>query len=201
MKLLQEKELIWSAVVANTRMNRSRNASGVNSYEQELPFRPEQWLEERIARNGTVKWMDLCCGEGKALVQAAAWLEQRGLQARAHLRGIDLIGDFPQAPAASSLEFKMGSIVEWQPDTTYDLITCVHGLHYVGDKLQVIRTACSALREGGLLIADLDLQNIKIEGMSNAMSWIRQEFRRQGLDYDIRKKRITSTSPCKIDWS
>lgn len=33
MKLLSENELVWSWVVANSKMNRKRNASGVNSYD------------------------------------------------------------------------------------------------------------------------------------------------------------------------
>ena len=38
MNLLQEKELIWSPVVANCNMNRKRNLSGVNSYEKDIGF-------------------------------------------------------------------------------------------------------------------------------------------------------------------
>ena len=41
MKLFPENELVWSDVVANTRMNRKRSAVGVNSYEKELKLNPE----------------------------------------------------------------------------------------------------------------------------------------------------------------
>ena len=85
MKLLPENELIWSWVVANSKMNRERNASGINSYEQELGFKPEIFLEKRVGETGVVKWLDLCCGEGKALIQTAAYLAENGLQEKAML--------------------------------------------------------------------------------------------------------------------
>ncbi len=39
----------------------------------------------------------------------------------------------------------------------FDLITCVHGLHYAGDKLAVLTRAVDWLTPGGLFAADLDL--------------------------------------------
>lgn len=69
MKLLTENELIWSDVVANNRMNRKRSASGVNSYEKDLKFKPEKYLNDWLKQQGHVKWLDLCCGEGNALLQ------------------------------------------------------------------------------------------------------------------------------------
>ncbi len=35
MHLLPEDKLQWSPIVANSRMNRERNSSGINSYEQD----------------------------------------------------------------------------------------------------------------------------------------------------------------------
>lgn len=84
MKLLSEKELVWSWVVANSKMNRKRNASGVNSYEKELKIQPEVFLEKFIRQFGQVKWLDICCGEGKALIQAAEYLRAKGLQDNAN---------------------------------------------------------------------------------------------------------------------
>lgn len=52
MKLLSEKELIWSTVVANSTMNRARNASGLNSYEKEFRSKPEQFLYKHIEQFG-----------------------------------------------------------------------------------------------------------------------------------------------------
>lgn len=56
MKLLSENELVWSWVVANSKMNRKRNASGVNSYEKELKIKPEVFLEEHIRQFGTARY-------------------------------------------------------------------------------------------------------------------------------------------------
>ena len=35
------------------------------------------------------------------------------------------------------------SLAAWRPERTFGLITCVHGLHYVGDKLGLISRAAS----------------------------------------------------------
>jgi ubiquinone/menaquinone biosynthesis C-methylase UbiE len=91
MKLLTESELTLSSVVANSRTNRKRIASGINSYEKELGFKPEVYLNDLIAQQGRVKWLDLCCGEGKALIQFAKELVKKGLQNFAELKGIDLV--------------------------------------------------------------------------------------------------------------
>src|ERR1700761_5688704 len=100
MKLLTEKELIWSAVVANNRMNRKRKASGVNSYERELKFGPEQYLNEVMVHSGQAKWLDLCCGEANALFQYAEDLAGRDSQEKAVLEGIDLVDDFRPIPSS-----------------------------------------------------------------------------------------------------
>jgi trans-aconitate methyltransferase len=49
--------------------------------------------------------------------------------------------------------------VTWEPGQACDLITCVHGLHYGGDKLAVLTRAASWLAPTGLLAADLDLRS------------------------------------------
>ncbi|WP_240966301.1 class I SAM-dependent methyltransferase [Pseudoflavitalea sp. G-6-1-2] len=150
MKLLMENELVMSAVVANNRMNRERNATGVNSYENDLSFHPEQVMRHYLDQFGHVKWMDLCCGEGKALLQSAVYLAENSLQHRAALIGVDLIDGFQSIPEnVTCLQWQVGSVVNWIADDRYDIITCVHGLHYVGDKLSVIQKCCKALTEQG----------------------------------------------------
>ena len=44
------------------------------------------------------------------------------------------------------------SLSAWRPDRSFDLITCVHGLHYVGDKLGLVARAASWLAEDGLFV-------------------------------------------------
>src|SRR5688572_32852851 len=151
MKLLSENELIWSWVVANSKMNRERNASGVNSYEKELKFKPETFLEDHIQKSGSVKWLDMCCGEGKALIQAAEFLSTKNLQDKAILKGVDLVNSFqPIPPSITCINFEVKSIVDWSAEDQYDLVTCVHGLHYIGDKLKVLRMVLERLTAEGL---------------------------------------------------
>jgi hypothetical protein len=71
MKLKSDDELERSAVVANCRMNRERRLTGSNGYAKELGFNPVDFLRERFAQDRTVAWPDLCCGTGRALVEAA----------------------------------------------------------------------------------------------------------------------------------
>ncbi len=200
MKLLTEEELILSAVVANNRMNRGRNASGVNSYEKDLGFQPEQYLRDCLERFGQVKWLDLCCGEGKALLQCAVELADDHLQHRATLIGIDLIDGFqPIPPAIACLQWDVQSVVDWIAADQYDIITCVHGLHYVGDKLQVVQRACSALTEQGIFMAHLDLQNIKIANGSDRQ-FVKKRLTENGMEYNARKKIISCKGPREVDF-
>jgi len=146
-------------------MNRERNSSGINSYEKEFKFKPEVYLESKIREFGQASWLDLCCGYGKALIQTAAFFYKLGRQNMIKLKGIDLVDTFPHvAKEITCVEFESGSVIDWVPEQTYDLITCVHGLHYPGDKLKVIETSIKALNPTGLFIANLDLNNIVIEG-------------------------------------
>ncbi|WP_343668403.1 methyltransferase domain-containing protein [Chitinophaga sp.] len=190
MKLLTEAELIWSPIVANNRMNRKRVANGVNSYEKELFFNPSKYLDDCLAQRGEVKWLDLCCGEGNALIQYARGLAQ---QAGVQLKGIDLVDLFQEIPAfIGCLEFEVRSLVNWVPSEKYDLITCVHGIHYIGDKLKVLVKAIAALQPWGLFMANLDLNNI--QGVD-----VKKLFALCGIEYNKRRKLLTCTGPRHID--
>ena len=70
-QLLDDDDLHASAVVANCSMNRERQLAGVNSYTRELGLDPLDMLRAAIAGSGTGAWLDLCCGTGRALIQAA----------------------------------------------------------------------------------------------------------------------------------
>ncbi len=200
MKLLTEEELLLSAVVANNRMNRERNASGVNSYEKDLHFHPEKYLQDFIKRFGQVKWLDLCCGEGKALLQCALSLAGNSLQHQATLKGIDLVDAFQPIPSTvTCLQWQVGSVVDWTADDRYDVITCVHGLHYVGDKLRAIQSACRALTARGIFMAHLDLQNIKILTQPGNQL-IRKKLNEHGMEYSIRNRVLVCKGPREVDF-
>jgi hypothetical protein len=49
----------------------------------------------------------------------------------------------------------------WQPLHAYDLITCVHGLHYIGDKLGLVTKCLANLTEGGTFTGNLDLKSLE----------------------------------------
>jgi hypothetical protein len=83
-------------------------------------------------------------------------------------------------------------VASWTPDRAFDLITCVHGLPYIGDKLATLTRAGSWLTSGGLLVADLDLEDISIAGQP-ASRRLSRALRDAGFSYDFRRHRISRT--------
>jgi SAM-dependent methyltransferase len=165
MKFLDDGTLECSAVVANSRMNRERGAVGVNSYEKDIGLDPISFLVDRLRKEETTSWLDLCCGRGIALVQTAEALQSRDLAANVAFHGVDLVDLFDQIPPEiTSVVLESASLHQWNATRAFDLITCVHGLHYVGDKLSLIERAASWLTIDGLFLANLDLTNLRLTG-------------------------------------
>ncbi|MGK0390930.1 MAG: hypothetical protein ACI94Y_003690, partial [Maribacter sp.] len=94
MNLLNENKLVWSAIVANCNMNRKRNLAGVNSYEKDIDFNVLDFIYAKINENQKVNWMDICCGEGKAIIQASHDLIKGGVGDKVELEGMDLVDMF-----------------------------------------------------------------------------------------------------------
>ncbi len=69
---------------------------------------------------------------GKALTQAASIIERDGLPIE--IMGVDLVGMFADNRSCQ-LTLIEASLSSWSPEGAFDLITCIHGLHYIGDKL------------------------------------------------------------------
>lgn len=186
-RLLDEIALERSAVVANCSMNRERGAVGVNSYAKELRLDPIAFLAERLAARGTASWLDLCCGRGQALIDAAErFVAQR--EGGVALHGVDLAGMFAAVPeSAGFLRLEAHSLQSWRADREYDLITCVHGLHHVGDKLGLIERAAGWLTESGLFVASLDLANLRQADGKPLRTRIAMRFRDSRLRYDGRR--------------
>ena len=190
MDLLTDEELERSAVVANCRMNRDRGLFGSNGYDRELGFDPLEMLDQRAARGRPAAWLDLCCGAGKALVQAAEIAQAGGLEVE--IIGVDLIGTFPpHEPFNGRLRFVEGSLRDWSPVRSFDLITCIHGLHYVGDKLGAICRAVSWLAEDGRFVASLDPSNVRLADGRPAARRLSAAWRGVGLGYNGRKHLLT----------
>ena len=187
--LKNDNELSWSSVVANNAMNRKRIALGVNSYEKDIKINVISYLKS-IENEQEVRWVDLCCGEGNALVEVANSLKKEANSSRYKLEGIDLVGYF------NSSVFEMEDIVavretnlsDWITDSKYDLITIVHGLHYIGDKLKLIQYAASRLKKGGILLANLDVGDIEITNEPNSKKTVQNYFRKEGVDYNLKTK-------------
>jgi hypothetical protein len=83
------------------------------------------------------------------------------------------------------------SLTDWRPSQSLDLITCVHGLHYIGDKLGLIARAASWLTEDGLLLSNLDLANLKVNDAAGTNRGLAIALRRSGLSYDGKRKLLT----------
>ncbi|NKZ05934.1 class I SAM-dependent methyltransferase [Actinomadura latina] len=169
---MDETALRNSSVVANCAMNRERTLKG---YARELGI-------DVLAEAGA-RWVDLCCGTARALTEAAT--ANPGME----ISGVDLVDHF--APAPPSVQLITASVTTWVPDAPADLITCVHGLHYVGDKLGVLTRAASWLTEDGLLIANFDARSVRLPDGSPAGRHLTTALRRNGFTYDSRRHRIS----------
>jgi SAM-dependent methyltransferase len=191
-KLLNNSNLLNSGVVANNQMNRERGCLGSNSYQKDLCFNPIDYLKERSVNNKFVSWLDICCGEGRALIETATNFAdlERAENTSFNLRiiGIDLAGMFCSFPSdLNCLTLLETSIEEYEPEQRFDLITCVHGLHYIGDKLFVIQKAARFLKKDGIFLANLDLKNLKLLEEQNSNKIFTEFFKAKGLIFDKRK--------------
>lgn len=189
MKLLGDDALKRSGTAANCQMNRQRTLSGSNGYAKELRLNPLEFLLER--GGAKVRWLDLCCGEAKALLEAAQMVHRQGLDGRVEIVGVDLVAQpSPANPESLCLRLVQASLTHWEPAGHFDLITCVHGLHYIGDKLALIARAVSWLTDNGQFVANLDLNNIKFTDGRLAGRIVARELRQVGLDYNRRAKLV-----------
>lgn len=206
--LLTTAQLEQSTVVANNRMNRERMLCGVNSYQHELgsgragaAIDLYGWLTAQANEHGGVRWMDLCCGSGNALIQSASALQTKGNSGDMRMEGLDLAGMFSAVPdpLKQMLHLQAGSVSDWLPKESYDLITCIHGLHYLGDKFGLLRKAMGCLKTDGLLVANLDLNNLKDAEGKPLRAWWMAECRRMGWKYDSRRHLLQVAG--RQDWS
>lgn len=189
MELLSREHLENSPVVANNRMNRERNAVGVNSYQRDISLSPIEFLAP-LARNTTdeIRWLDVCCGEAKALIQTAQHLNAHLPNHRIQITGIDLVAMHHTIPSdIGSITLLTQSFFDFNTDLKFDLITCVHGLHYLGDKLAAIQKACSLLTARGTFIANLDINNLKNPADKDFHKTISTWLRDNNLAYNSRK--------------
>ncbi len=197
---LNDRELEQSEVVANRRMNRERGLSGANSYEKDLGFNPTGFLIARLRDQHSVAWLDLCCGSGRAILAAASALKPELAAGTLEIVGVDLVGMFAETELPAGVQLIQASLHDWRPSRTYDLITCVHGLHYVGDKLGLIARACGWLKDAGQFAGHLDLANVRLEDDASASRILTNSFKRHGLTYDRRRHLLSLTGRLEVNF-
>jgi SAM-dependent methyltransferase len=173
--MLDDETLELSSVVANNAMNRERGLTGPNSYSKDLGV-------DLVALLEGARWLDLCCGSGRAVAEAQAHFGDRVRTA-----GLDLVDHF----AFQGPEFHVGSILTWTTDDLFDLITCVHGLHYVGDKLGAITRAASWLAPDGHFLANFDADDVRDEHGVPLGRQLVDALRIAGFAYDHGKKLLS----------
>ncbi|GGT09487.1 methyltransferase [Planobispora rosea] len=187
MNLLDDEALERSSVVANCRMNRERR---LPAYNRELGIDVVDVLQSRQLSSGrAARWLDLCCGTASALIEVADLLRDE-----TEIVGVDLVDFFAGPSRPPGLRLVTASITAWEaiePAEPFDLITCVHGLHYVGDRLGVIAGAAARLADDGLFVANFDVRGIILENGAPAGRRLSVDLRKGGLVYDTRRRRIT----------
>lgn len=100
--------------------------------------------------------------------------------------------------APRCLRLVKGSLSDWRPDDTFDLITCVHGLHYIGDKIGLISRAVAWLSNSGQFVANLDASNLKCVARQTGPREIITALRRGGLTYDRRRRLLKCNGPQEL---
>lgn len=188
-RLQDDAELRVSDVVANSSMNRRRRLSGTNSYANELGFDPLDHLISRAANGAAARWLDVCCGTGLALADAADRLATMAPRPDIRLVGVDLVNMF-EREGDDAVQLICCPLLDWIPTDSFDLITCVHGMHYLGDKLGALHLMASWLEPDGLLVADFDPTSIRIDGGPPAGRALNRHLRRAGFELDTRRHRI-----------
>lgn len=199
MPLLDNAALERSSIVANSRMNRQRTAEGVNSYQRELGFSPVAFLAARIAAGRSVAWLDLCCGEGRAVLDAAERLRPTFPNATMSFHGVDLVDMFDARCSRNAVvQLEAASLHDWQTAEQFDLVTCVHGLHYIGDKLGLVERAAAWLKDDGLFAASLDLANVQSAGKEPLARGVARRLRACGFTYDARRRLLTRCGRAEV---
>ncbi|WP_460719165.1 class I SAM-dependent methyltransferase [Nocardia heshunensis] len=188
-ELIDDAHLEQTAVVANTAMNRDRRLAG---YRRELGFDPVAWL---LARPGPQRWLDIGCGSARALSDAAG-----PLAGHATIIGLDLVGYFG-VPARDGLDLVTGSVLAWQPTEPVDLITSVHAVHYVGDKLGALSRMASWLTVDGHLATNFEATSVRGPDDVPLGRVFTTALRDNGFQYNARTRRLTRDGHAEIDWN
>ncbi len=194
-KLKDHTELEQSDIVANITMNRNRALMGDNSYGKEFDLNPVAELADRLKDNGKATWLDLCCGRGRALIDAAIAFDTNDLT----LHGVDLVDHFdPRSKQYPAITLTVSSLHTWTTPQRYDLVTCIYGLHYIGDKLGVITKAVSWLKPHGIFLANLDLNHVLSQNGLVFTQELIHWFQASGFEIDLQSGVLGKTGSVVI---
>lgn len=190
MKLKDDKSLEYSSTVANNKMNRQRQLIGINSYEEDLQYDIVAFLEAKFIQvNRPIRWLDVCCGEGRALLQASQLFATFIEEERLKITGLDLVNYFhPKLQQVEGVDLYVSPINTWQTSHSFDLITVVHGFHYIGDKLATFCKLGLLMEEKGLLLANFDTESIAIKNIGQSHFDLKKALKLQGIYYDNQNK-------------
>lgn len=183
--MIDDGELATSWVVANNSMNRDRGLTGRDGYARVLGVD----VVGLLAASRPARWLDLCCGRGNALLETVSSLRAQGFADQVSVVGVDLVSHFADAPPPE-VRFVTAPVTEFAPEHRFDLITCVHGLHYVGDKLDVLASAASWLTDDGVFVANFDATSVRSGDGTPLGRRLTNALRQAGFDYDGRTHRI-----------
>lgn len=188
-------KLEQSDIVANITMNRNRALMGDNSYGKEFDLNPVAELAGRLKDNGKAAWLDLCCGRGRALIDAAIAFDTNDLT----LHGVDLVDHFdPRSKQYPAITLTVSSLHTWTTLQRYDLVTCIYGLHYIGDKLGVITKAVSWLKPHGIFLANLDLNHVLSQNGLVFTQELIHWFQASGFEIDLQSGVLGKTGSVVI---
>ncbi|MGV9661488.1 class I SAM-dependent methyltransferase [Nocardia niigatensis] len=187
--LLDDAQLEQTAVVANSAMNRDRR---LPAYRRELGFDPVAWLS---ARPGPQRWLDIGCGSARALFDAG-----ESLSGEDQIVGLDLV-DYFSGPSRPGVTLVTGSVLKWQPSEPFDLITSVHALHYVGDKLTALTRLSSWLTPDGLLAANFEAGSVRRPDGAPLGRPFTKALRDNGFTYNARAHRLTRSGRGFPHWA
>ena len=156
-----------------------------------MGFSPLTFLKEKQKDKAEVSWLDICCGEGLALLQASKELS-------ASFVGIDLVE--PHFGSPSSVTFHSLPLHLWQPKRKFDLITSVHGLHYLGDKLGLISNIVSWICNDGLFVGHLDLDSCCFADGSSMKKTLNTVFNEAPFSFDLKSHLLHCQGFKEIDF-
>jgi hypothetical protein len=135
------------------------------------------------------------------LIEAARIVHVEGLGSRIGIVGVDLVGMFlTPEPGLDGLRLVEASLNTWRPEGRFDLITCIHGLHYIGDKLGLITRAASWLVEDGRFVANLALENVRVASDPNSDRRMVANLRGAGLEYDRKRRLVACQGRKNLEW-